>query len=255
MGGLFSSGRKSKKESNEQAITEKDKAVLELKRMRDRLRKYREGLTNIIQRETQYARELIDNGQRKKAVLVLKKKKLQESLAEKAQGQLYNIETMLTQIETAALNQQIFQAMKVGQATLAQLQKEMSIEDVEELMQETAESVAMQQRLSDTLGASLTPEESTSVEEEVDRMLAEMKKKEEEQKQQSKAKLPAVADEIKQQPKPVVGEEDLAAQVQQLPDVPSTRPESVEVTSNSAPASPVAVAEEEEARAKEVVLN
>ncbi len=94
-------------------ISEKDRAVLELKRMRDRLRKLREGSENIIKRESQLARELLDVNQRKKAVLVLKKKKHQESLLEKMHGQLSNIEEMLQQIESAALNKAIFDAMKV----------------------------------------------------------------------------------------------------------------------------------------------
>lgn len=119
MGGLFGKPKQSQEaqpqsRSNPSKLTEKDKAILELKRMRDRLRKYRDGLENIVKRETSIARELLNKGEKKKAVLVLKKKKHQEGLVEKAMGQLANLETMMMDIETAALNKQIIDAMDVS---------------------------------------------------------------------------------------------------------------------------------------------
>ena len=79
MGIFFSSSKKKvAPEAPAQAkVSDKDRATLELKRTRDKLRKNQTATKNVIAREAKLARELIDNGMRQRAITVLKRKKYQ----------------------------------------------------------------------------------------------------------------------------------------------------------------------------------
>ena len=78
MGIFRSKPKKTEPPKNQNAtISDRDRAVLELKRQRDRMRKYRSGIQTIIGKETQYARELLAKNDKQRAVFVLKKKRYQ----------------------------------------------------------------------------------------------------------------------------------------------------------------------------------
>jgi charged multivesicular body protein 6 len=49
----------------------------------------------VIERETEIARQLLQQAKKKQALLALKKKKYQEGLIEKTEGQLNNLEEMV----------------------------------------------------------------------------------------------------------------------------------------------------------------
>lgn len=70
-------------------ITPQDKAILELKVQRDKLHLYQKRMANIIERETQIAKEHLKNKDKRRALLAMKKKKYQESLMVKTDAQLY----------------------------------------------------------------------------------------------------------------------------------------------------------------------
>lgn len=97
---------------------EKDKAVLELKRQRIRLAKYRENATRVMERETEIAKELLKRGEKRRALLALKKKRYQSTLIDKTEGQMMNIEQLCNSIEFAAVQSKVFDALKNGNAVL-----------------------------------------------------------------------------------------------------------------------------------------
>jgi len=167
MGGLFSSGKKKKKEEKKETIDDKDKAILELKRQRDRLKKYRESMEQVIGRETQIAKQLLKAGRKKQALLALKKKKYQETLFAKTDGQLSNIETMVMEIQNAVMNAEVFKALEQGKNALQRINDEMKIEDVEKLMEESAEAIAYQEEVSNALAGKLTADDDADVEKEL----------------------------------------------------------------------------------------
>lgn len=72
-----------------------DKAILDLKIQRDRLHQYQKRLDRLVEKETQIAKELVRRGERKKALLTLRKKRYQISLMEKTDGQIFNLEQMV----------------------------------------------------------------------------------------------------------------------------------------------------------------
>lgn len=80
-------------------ITEVDRAVLSLKTQRHRLEDHRTRVTAQIGRETLVARQLIASEHKDRALLALKKKKLQENTLLKLDAFLLNVESMASKIE------------------------------------------------------------------------------------------------------------------------------------------------------------
>ena len=79
------------------------------------------------------------------ALLALKKRNYHNSLLEKTHDQLWNLEQLVQSIEFAQVESRVFSGLKAGNEILKELQAEIKIEDVEQLMEDTAEAVAYQQ--------------------------------------------------------------------------------------------------------------
>lgn len=82
--------------SSKPKVTSRDRAVLELKVQRDRLKQYQKKINLVLLRETEIAKEQLRAGNKEKALLALKKKKYQEQLMEKTNGQLFNLEQLVS---------------------------------------------------------------------------------------------------------------------------------------------------------------
>ena len=144
-------------------ITEVDKAVLALKTQRRKLVVERKRIEELITREIEIARQLLAHGNKFRALLALKKKKVQQGRVEKLDAWLLNVEEMLGNIENTKNSNQIYGALKQGHTALKELQKEVSLADVETLMEDSAEAKATQDRMTEALGESLTPEEDEDI--------------------------------------------------------------------------------------------
>ena len=77
-------------------ITDVDRAVLSLKTQRRRLEDHRTRVMSQITREKVIARELVAAGHKDRAVLALKKKRLQETTLVKLDAFLLNVESMVS---------------------------------------------------------------------------------------------------------------------------------------------------------------
>ncbi|EYU34253.1 hypothetical protein MIMGU_mgv1a026215mg, partial [Erythranthe guttata] len=73
-------------------ITEVDKAILSLKTQRRKLGQYQQQLEVVIEAEKQAAKDLLREKRKDRALLALKKKKLQEDLLKQVDGWLINVE-------------------------------------------------------------------------------------------------------------------------------------------------------------------
>jgi len=142
--------------------------VLELKRQRDRLERYRTQMETVMAKETDVARELLKKGLKKRALLALQKKKYQTSLVDKADAQLLNIGQMCNSIEFAIVEQNVFNALKVGNETLQLINSQMSLDDVQKLMDDSAEAIAYQNQIGDILSEELNPMDEEDIEKEFD---------------------------------------------------------------------------------------
>ncbi|KAI9275528.1 Snf7 family [Phascolomyces articulosus] len=189
-------------------ITSQDKAILDLKIQRDKLKTYQKGINVVLEKETQVARNALSQGNKKKALLALKKKKYQEQLLEKTDQQLMNLEELTQSIEYAVVEKQVLDGLKNGNSVLKEIQKEMSLEAVEKLMDDTADAIAYQNEIDELLSGQITSED----EEEILRELESL------QQEELEAQLPEVPD------KEIPG----AAKEEQLPEVPTHTPKEQE---------------------------
>nr|Q54KZ4.2 RecName: Full=Charged multivesicular body protein 6; AltName: Full=Vacuolar protein-sorting-associated protein 20 [Dictyostelium discoideum] len=163
MGILFShcSGGREK----EDKISKTDRAVLNLKIQRDKLKNYQ---TQVL--EIAIAKECSKAGKKNQALLALKKKKYQEKMLDESFANLQNIEELIANVEQAEIQVRIFESLKQGNESLKEIQKEMSLEDVENLMEETAEAIQYQNDISEALSGKFSKEEEDDLLNELDEM-------------------------------------------------------------------------------------
>lgn len=160
--------------SSKPKVTARDRAILELKVQRDRLKQYQKKITTVLNRETEIAKEQLKAGNRDMALLALKKKKYQEQLMEKTSGQLFNIEQLTSNIEFVQVELEVFNGLKQGNQVLGEIQKEMSLEDVEMLMSETAEAVSYQNQISEMLAGRISEEDEEDILAELEGITSEL---------------------------------------------------------------------------------
>ena len=134
------------------SLPEHDRAILELKRQRDRLSKYGHRLTQVMQEERERAKQLLRQGDRLRASGLVKRRRGQAALLQSVESHLLNVERLCSSLEFATVRNSVFSALQGGQAALQRLNEEVSVEDVERLMDDTAEAVEQQRRVAEMLG-------------------------------------------------------------------------------------------------------
>ena len=169
-----------------QKVSEHDRAVLELKVQRDKLKQYQRRMESVLEKEVAVAKQHLAAGDKKRAMLALKKKRYQEQLLEKSDAQIMNLEQLVNSIEYAVVEKQVLEGIKKGNDTLKQLNDQMRIEDVEKLMDDTADAIAYQKEVENLLTGQLSSEDDEAV-------MAELNQLEKEAVQaEVESQLPAV---------------------------------------------------------------
>lgn len=186
------------KKKNPSRVTQQDLAVLQLKQTRDKVRQYQKRIERNLEKDRELAKKLIRNGQKDRALLLLRKKRYQEQLLTKADGQLENLERMVQDIEFAQVEIKVVDGLKVGNATLKTLNELLSIDEIEDILLETKEAADKQKEISELLSGGLTEEDETEVEAELDELLAQEVK--ETMPELPEEKLPEVAEELPEVP-------------------------------------------------------
>lgn len=102
MGALFGKSKK-----NVSRVTEQDKAVLQLKQQRDKLKQYQKRIELNLEKDRLLARRLLADGKKDRAKLLLRKKLYQEKLLSNTDSQLENLETLVHDIEFAQIEIQV----------------------------------------------------------------------------------------------------------------------------------------------------
>ena len=88
--------------------------------------------------------------------------------------QLGNLEEMTLTIEFKLVEQKVFQGLSQGNQVLKEIQKEISLEDAERLMQDTQDAIEYQNQLNEILGSISADEEDDLLQELADLQLSEM---------------------------------------------------------------------------------
>lgn len=156
-------------------VTAQDKAILDLKTQRDKLHQYQRRIVVLTDKETQIARQMLAAGDKKRALLALRRKKYQESLLAKTDTQLEQLQQLTSSVEFALIQKDVVFGLQQGTRVLKEIHAEMGgIEHVEKLMGETADAVAYQKEISEMLGGRISNQDEEEVEDELAALEAEM---------------------------------------------------------------------------------
>ncbi|CAH1103164.1 unnamed protein product [Psylliodes chrysocephalus] len=154
-------------------VTEQDKAILQLKQQRDKLKQYQRRIELSLVKDKELAKKLLNNGQKERAKLLLKKKRYQEQILSKLDGQLSNLESMASDIEFAQVEVQVVEGLKTGNEALKKVNAALNIEDIERILDETREGVDKQNEINELLSGQLTDEDEAAVEDELAAIISE----------------------------------------------------------------------------------
>ncbi|CAG8600094.1 1449_t:CDS:2 [Ambispora leptoticha] len=165
-------------------ITAQDRAILDLKIQRDRLKQYQKKIQLVIDKENELAKAAILRNDKRRALLALKKKKYQQQLLDKTDEQLLNLDELTQSVEFAVVQKEVMAGLSRGNEILNELNKEVSLEKVEKLMEDTEDAIAYQKEIEELISGKITDED----EEEILKELEEIEK----EQIQSQLKLPSV---------------------------------------------------------------
>lgn len=166
MGGLF--GKHKKPISR---VTEQDKAVLQLKQQRDKLKQYQKKIEINLEKDRQLAKRLLSENKRDRAKLLLKKKIYQEKLLQNTDVQLEKLEQLTHDIEFAQIEIQVLDGLKTGNTALKKVHEILNIDDIERILDETKEGIDKQHEIDELISGKLTDEDELAVEAELEELL------------------------------------------------------------------------------------
>jgi RPA family protein len=90
---------------------------------------------------TEQAKVLLRKDQRERALLLLKLRKYKEKEVLSADSKLLSVQEMIQNVEWEYSNMEVMRALKSGTDALNKMHEEMSLEDVENILEETQEAI------------------------------------------------------------------------------------------------------------------
>lgn len=156
-------------------ISTQDRAVLDMKNQRDKIKQYKKKIEVITAREKDIARECLVKGEKDKALLALRRKKFQESLLQQTDAQLEQLEKLTANVEFAQVQKDVVFGLQRGTEVLKMINKEMGgLAAVENMMEDGAEARREQEEISEALAGQLSNHEEDEVEDELDALEREV---------------------------------------------------------------------------------
>lgn len=144
-----------------------------MKNQRDKLHQYQKRIQILTTRERDLAKEALARNDKPRALLALRRKKYQESLLAKTDGQLMQLEMLAGDVEFALVQKDVLYGLQQGTAVLKEIRREMGgIEGVEKLVGEGEEEKRYQEEIGELLQGKLSNDEEDEVEEELERLRA-----------------------------------------------------------------------------------
>mmetsp|Transcript_27958 Transcript_27958/g.43439 ORF Transcript_27958/g.43439 Transcript_27958/m.43439 type:complete len:223 (+) Transcript_27958:71-739(+) len=176
MGGYSSKPKKAQNNNtaNHMQITSTDRAILDLKNARDRLRRYQLQLDKDQHKLLLRAHECKKANKQSAALNILKLRQYKLREASNVDNQLLKVHEMINAVGTKLDEAVILDALRQGTSALKQLHAERSVEDVLEIMDEMQEEVDIENEICGILGTSVDDFDDVEMEAELDLLEAEM---------------------------------------------------------------------------------
>ncbi|KAI4186535.1 MAG: hypothetical protein L6R41_003409 [Letrouitia leprolyta] len=184
------------------------KAILDLRQQLDMLQKRERHLENQMANEDKKARDSVSTN-KTAARAALKRKKQHENSLEQTNGQISMLEQQIYSIESANINQETLAAMKNAGAAMKTIHGKMTMEDVDQTMEQLRE----QHELTQEIGNAITSMPITEPidEDELENELADMEQEKLNERMLDPGTVP-VADNVGKMPNAVQGEGKSKAQ-------------------------------------------
>jgi len=154
--------------SSQPRITTQDRAILDMKLQRDKLKQYQKKIEHILKLEEDIAKQSLLANNKPKALVALRKKKFQENLLSKTDQQLETLQNLVSSVEFSLIEKDVLFGLNQGNQILKEIHQELSLENVERLMGETADSIAYQNEIDELLMSKMTNEEEEEVHKELE---------------------------------------------------------------------------------------
>lgn len=219
MGNLFGIRRRAP------VITAQDRAILQLKQQRDKIKIYQKKTEEDLEKNKDLALKLFQNGLKDRAMIVLRRKKYMEEVLSRTDKQLETLEQLVADIEYTQIEVSVVEGLKVGTEALKQLNSLMNVEDIQQMMDDSEEAAEKQKEISDILQRSSERYDEDELLEELERY-KETPTSEPQQEvvggeQQDTIETPT---EVTQQPEVADKEQTIESKIEDLPSVPEELP-------------------------------
>lgn len=157
---LFSKSTKQSTDNNIQCL-EKMRSTLDL--INSKSKQLEKQITNSHDTAKKYAKQ----GDKKSAMLALKKKTLYTKNLEKLEGQRLNLEMQIINIETMGINKEIINSMKSGNDLMKSFQKENAVENIDDIVDDIQENMDKFNEITDALSTPLVQMDEDELESEL----------------------------------------------------------------------------------------
>jgi len=146
-----------------------------MKVQRDKLQRYQKKIQTVLDAEHNAAKVCLQRGDKPRALLALRRRKYQETLLQQTDRQLETLEQLTSSIEFALVEKDVLYGLRQGNAVLKEIHKEMTLESVEKLMDETAEGIQYQKEINNMLANVMSNTDEDEVEDELEQMENEVR--------------------------------------------------------------------------------
>ncbi|KAM0786748.1 hypothetical protein ACM66B_002185 [Microbotryomycetes sp. NB124-2] len=178
-------------------VTAQDRAILDLKLQRDKLKQYqkrvsvidfcaggleltaagtlapRRQIDTVLTREREIAKQALAAGNKQRALIALRQRKYQENLLAQTDSQLETLQKLVASIEFSLVEKDVLFGLQQGNQVLKQLNAEMDLNKIEKLMSDTAEGVEYQREVSAMLSSTMSAADEEDVLEQLAQLQAE----------------------------------------------------------------------------------
>lgn len=155
MGGLFSNcdKKKEKEEKQSSRVDEADQLRIDLQSRKRQVNDYVKRMNEKITSCQKQAQAYLKTKNKSRAIMALKLKKIYNAEIDKAQGMVNMLERSIMDLDSTQINSQVYEVLKDGNKMIKELQAKVSIEDLEQIKEDSEEAAALNKEISDFMSA------------------------------------------------------------------------------------------------------